>query len=292
MRDQAHKLRMLAKRRTPPPIVDVISGPRVIAVTSGKGGVGKTNLAVNLGLALAKMGKRIVLFDADLGLSNGEVLLGVSPRFSLYDALYAGKGIEDIVTKVAYGMRLVSGGSGIQELANLDRAQRSRIVEMLTYFRDSTDYLLIDTGAGISKNVLGFVAAAQEVIVVVTPEPTSLTDGYSLIKVLSRYRVHEKVYLVVNRVKGETDAAQTARKIQLVAKKFLGFEIEHIGSVYDDPAVPRAVRNQQPFVLTEPHSLPSREVEELARFFTRDDRQTEGAKAIEGFFGRLLKLFG
>lgn len=291
MRDQAYKLRLLARHRTPA-VTRVAGGPRVIAVTSGKGGVGKSNLSVNLGLALARRGRRVVLFDADLGLSNGEVLLGVTPRFNLYDVLYADKSMKDIVTTVAYNMRLVSGGSGIQELANLDRAQRARIVEMMNYFRDSTDFLLIDTGAGINRNVLGFVAAAPEVIVVVTPEPTSLTDGYSLVKVLSRHRLHEKVYLVVNRVRGEAEARQTARKIQLVAGKFLDFEVQHIGSVDEDPAVPRAVRNQQPFVLAEPEAAPSRDVEALARFFAADERPAAGTPAIDGFFGRLLRLFG
>ncbi|MBU4532805.1 MAG: MinD/ParA family protein [Eubacteriales bacterium] len=291
MRDQAYKLRILANRQQPEQAT-AVSGPRVIAITSGKGGVGKTNISVNLGLALAMMGKRVVLFDADLGLANGEVLLGVAPKYSLFDALFGDKAIEDIVVTAPYKMRLISGGSGIQELANLDRAQQARVVEMLSYFKDSTDYLLIDTGAGINKSVLGFLAASQEVLVVVTPEPTSLTDAYSLIKVLSRYKLHDKVYLVVNRVTGDKDAQQAARKIKLVAKKFLGFNIEHIGSVAEDAAVLRAVRNQQPFIIAEPNAGSSKSVEQLARLLANEDLDAVKSGAIDGFFGRLMRLFG
>ncbi len=170
---------------------DMPYGPRAIAVASGKGGVGKTSLSVNLALCLAKMGLKVTLFDADLGLANAEVLLGLFPSFSLYEVLYGDKTIEEITVQGPLGINVVSGGSGCLEMANLDHARRQRLLKMFNQFSGPDDIIIIDNGAGINKNVLGFVAAAGEVIIVVTPDPTSLTDAYALIKVLDNFKPGE-----------------------------------------------------------------------------------------------------
>lgn len=289
MRDQAHNLRSLAHGIIRPRVELDPAATRVIAITSGKGGVGKTNLTVNLGLALARTSRRVFLLDADLGLANIDVLLGLTPTHSLYDVLYGVKRLEDIVVTGPFDVQVIPGGAGIQELANLDSAQRARLINMLSYLR-TADFLLIDTGAGISRNVLGFVAAAREVVLVVTPEPTSLTDAYSLIKILARHKVHSEVSLVVNRAASEHEAEQAAAKMQLVCGEFLKFTVRHIGSIGEDPAVVRAVKNQEPFITAAPNSVAARDVQNLARYFLSGQIQaTTGA--VDSFIGRLFRLF-
>jgi len=271
-------------------------GARVIAVSSGKGGVGKTSLVVNLGITMAAMGKRVVIFDADLGLANAEVLMGITPPSTLFDCLYGNKEIEEIIIPGPCGVKLVSGGSGFLELANLDSARRQKIIESLCYFDREADFLLIDTGAGISKNVLGFVAAASEVIVVVTPEPTSLTDAYSLIKVLAMFRVHTEVMLVVNRAGDEREALRTAQRVEKVVGQFLQIRVNSIGWIMDDKAVSRAVKDQEPFSMFHQNSPASQSISRIAKYLITGQQQAgswspSGAGA-GGFIRRLARLFG
>ncbi len=292
MRDQAHNLRVLTRdRRVPAGEEYRAAGPRVVAVTSGKGGVGKTSLVVNLALALAHLGQRVVVFDADLGLANVEVLLGISPPHTLHDVVFGGKSMEEVLVPGPCGIKFISGGSGFQELANLDTAQRERLIRGLAYFQHQADFLLVDTGAGISRNVLGFVAASQEVIVVVTPEPTSLTDAYGLIKVLAKFKVHSHAYLVVNRALDDREAVQTAHKMEMVAGRFLQFRVHHLGSLLEDGVVGQAVKVQQPFVLLQPHGAAARRVAEMARYLVEGYR-APAARGINGFIGRLVRLLG
>lgn len=266
---------------------------RVIAVTSGKGGVGKSNLTVNLGLALAAFNQRVIILDADLGLANVEVLLGVSPPATLFDCIYRDRDIRDVVVPAPGGVRFISGGSGFLELANLDSARRKRLISSLALLDGMADCILIDTGAGLSKNVLGFLAAAGEVIVVITPEPTSLTDGYSLIKVLARFGVHREVLLVVNRAGSEQEALATARRMETVAGRFLGLPLACLGFLQEDRAVTRAVRGQRPFYLAEPRSQPARSVTAMARSLMTGRREEAPSRTgVRGFVDRLVRLFG
>ncbi|MEW5762013.1 MAG: MinD/ParA family protein [Bacillota bacterium] len=289
MRDQAVQLRLAAQI---PPLQKLDlgpGGPRVIAVASGKGGVGKTSLAVNLGLVLGRMGRRVLLLDADLGLANAEILLGLAPRYSLRDVLYGDKHIREVVTPGPHNLWVVSGGSGFYELANLDSAQQSRVLEMLRYFRDDTDYILIDTGAGINKNVIAFAAAAGEVLLVITPEPTSLTDAYSLLKVLARFGVPAEVGAVVNRAADEFEGQAVAARLTGAADRFLRFPVRHLGTVCEDRAVGLAVKRQAPLVLAYPGSPAARNIVAVAH------RLAEGG-APPGkngnFVTRLLRAFG
>jgi len=288
--DQAHKLRTLVNNLPPAVPRSRETGPRIITVTSGKGGVGKTSLVVNLGLVLARWGRRVLLFDGDLGLANIEVLLGLTPTYTLYEFLYGNKSIEEILCTGPYGLQVISGGSGMQELANLDSIQRQRLLDLLPYLRTRTDFVLVDTGAGISRNVLGFVAAAEEVVVVITPEPTSLTDAYGLIKVLVRFKVHAEARLVVNRAHSEKEARQAAQRLQTVCSKFLGFNLSYLGEILEDAVVGQAVKEQRPLVLSQPYSVAAKSIGRIARCLV--DGKEPTPKAAERFLDRLLKLFG
>lgn len=266
----------------------VSSGPRAIAIASGKGGVGKTSLTVNMALCLANLGKKVTIFDADLGLANAEVLLGILPPYSLHEVLYGNKTIEEITIKGPLGIKVISGGSGFLELANLDRTRRQRLFRMLNQFGDKNEIILIDTGAGINKNVLGFIAAAGEVVIVVTPEPTSLTDAYALIKVLANFKVHSEVHLVVNRASDRREAIHTLERISTAAGRFLDIRLNSLGWIPEDRLVSHSIKSQQPLFLTNPNSPVTKSILGIAQ------NLVEGARTVtgEGFWGKLLGLFG
>jgi flagellar biosynthesis protein FlhG len=258
-------------------------------VASGKGGVGKTSVSVNLGIALSATGRRVILFDADLGMANAEVVLGVRPAYTLMDVVFGSRGIAEVMTPAA-GCQLISGGSGLAELANLSHPQRQRLLQEITGLKDSADTLILDTGAGLSKTVLGFVAAAGDVIVVVTPEPTSLTDAYGLIKVLDRYRVHREVMVLANRVRNAGEGQAVFRRLAVVAGRYLhNIELKPAGHIREDPAVSRAVRAQVPLVVASPHSPAARDMVEVARGLTREPAPEQG---IGSFVKKLFRVFG
>lgn len=265
----------------------VSSGPRAIAVASGKGGVGKTSLSVNLALCLAQRGRGVTLFDADLGMANVEVMLGLVPRYSLYEVLYEDMTLDEITIKGPLGINVISGGSGFMEMANLDHTRRKRLLEMLNRFCGRDDFLIFDTGAGINKNVLGFVAAAGEVIIVVTPEPTSLTDAYALIKILANFKVLSEVHLVVNRASDRREAMRTLGRISNATGRFLDIKLNSLGWIPEDRTVSQAIKSQQPFFLTSPHSSASRSVAEIAEILLEGDQPSSD----EGFWGKLMGLF-
>lgn len=262
-------------------------GPKAIAVTSGKGGVGKTSLSVNLALCFAQMGNRVTVFDADLGLANAEVLLGIIPPYSLYEVLYGNMTLEEIVIEGPMGIRVVSGGSGFLEMANIDRSRRQQLLRMFNQFIDKDEIVLIDTGAGINKNVLGFVAAAEEVIIVVTPEPTSLTDAYALIKILSNFKLHSEVHIVVNRAADKREAMRTMGRISTAAGRFLEIKLNCLGWIPEDKHVSQAVKSQQPYFLTNPNAPASRSVAEIAASLVEGSERAPR----EGFWNKLMRLF-
>lgn len=266
--------------------------PRIIAVTSGKGGVGKTNLVVNLGLTLTAMKKQVIILDADLGMANVEILMNVTPPYSLYDCIYRNRSINEVICPAPGGVRIISGGSGILGLANLNDINQRRLVESLDILNKMADFVLVDTGAGISKNVLAFLASVEEVIVVVVPEPTSIADAYGLIKVLAKYDLHREVNLVVNRARSRAEANQTAEKMDGIASRFLGLRVNYLGFIPEDRIVNDAVRSQEPFALYAGQSVPALSVAGIARALTDDSGtvNTPG-RGMVGFVEKLVRLF-
>jgi len=221
---------------------------RVISVTSGKGGVGKTNCVVNLAISLARKGKRVLILDADLGLCNLDVMLGLSPKYNINHVLSGEKKIEDILVRGPEGIMVIPAASGIQELTSLTTEQRLALTSSIEGLDKDVDIMIIDTGAGISNNVMFFNTAAHEIIVVVTPEPTSLTDAYALMKVLMKKHGEKSFKILVNTARGEKEGKNIYSIISLVAARFLNVSLEYLGYVARDDKVSRAVLNQRAVV--------------------------------------------
>ncbi|GFN24131.1 site-determining protein [Thermanaeromonas sp. C210] len=256
-------------------------------MASGKGGVGKTNIVVNLSLALARRQKRVMVLDADLGLANVDILLGLVPRWDLSQVVRGEKELKEIVVEGPAGVRLIPGGSGVSELADMSNQQREGLIQGLSRVTEGTDFFLIDTSAGISRHVLSFAAAAGEAIIVTTPEPTALTDAYGLIKGLSRLGV--KIHLLVNRALAAGDGREAAARLQATARRFLAVEISLLGIVPEDRAVGLAVREQKPLVLHYPSSPAARALEEVAARLAGAPSAPVGRG---GFWQRLSLLWG
>jgi flagellar biosynthesis protein FlhG len=221
------------------------SNARVIAITSGKGGVGKTSIVGNLGYAFAKLGKKVLILDADLGLGNLDVLLGLAPKYNLSHVILGERTIDEILVEGPGKMNILPASSGIQELTNLNKDQKIQILTQLDLLIDSVDVLFIDTAAGISSNVMDFNATAQEVVVVVSPEPTSITDAYALMKVLSLKYSGKACKLIVNMVRRPEEGREVFRQLQIVTDRFLDITIEYLGYVLLDGKVTKGVRNQK-----------------------------------------------
>lgn len=278
--DQAAALRHLTGEK--------FRGPRVLAITSGKGGVGKTNLAVNLSLALRQLGRRVTLVDLDLGLANVDILLDVTPRYNLASVIAGSRSISEVAVETPEGLRLIPGASGIEKLANLTDGERARLIESFEELHRSTDVIVFDTGAGISKNTTGFLAAADDVVVVTTPEPTAVLDAYAVIKLLSNQADRGQVSLVVNMAADRAEAERFAQGIAGTAYRMLNTYVEKLGYVLADPAVPRAVRMRRPLLSAFPHSAASECVRRLAREILREPLQPAVDVPRVGFVRRMI----
>lgn len=238
---------------------------RVIAVTSGKGGVGKTNIVANLGYAFARMGKKVLILDADLGLGNLDVLLGLAPKYNLSHVIMGEKSVSDIIVEGPGDMLILPASSGIQELTQLTPQQKIEILSELDGMIDSVDLLLIDTAAGISSNVMDFSVTAQEIIVVVSPEPTAITDAYALMKVLSLKYAEKSCKVIVNLAGTAQQGREVFRQLNLVAERFLDMTVDYIGSVLFDANVTQGVKQQKLVSNLYPDSRASKCFENLAR---------------------------
>ena len=262
--DQAQQLRNIVKLQEQ----RNISNAKVITITSGKGGVGKSNMAVNLAVHFRKMGKRVIIFDADFGLANVEVMFGTVPKYNLTKLLEGEMKIEDIITKGPEDIGFISGGSGIVGLNNLNKSQIDYLISNLSYLNELTDVLIIDTGAGVSDSVLDFVLASPEVVLVTTPEPSSLTDSYSLIKALYKnpgfIKNGTNIRLVANKVNSRDEAMAVYNKIKTVTTKFLSGEVKYLGMVPQDDTLEKAVRNQKIVSLSYPKAKSTKAFETIA----------------------------
>ena len=260
--DQASRLRTLAKGQ---PLESPLFAARVIAITSGKGGVGKTNVVAGLAIALAEQGQRVVVMDADFGLANLDILLGLSPKYTLEHVLRGEKVIEEILLEGPKGIRIIPASSGIQELTRLDTMSELRLVQGLQRVAETADWLLIDTAAGIHDSVLKLLMAAQEVILVATPEPTSLVDAYAMVKVLHLRDANKLLWLLVNNGQSADEAQETVDQLQAVTARFLGKQLRVLGMIPNDPHLLQAVRQQRGVVELFPHCPASQAFQALAR---------------------------
>jgi flagellar biosynthesis protein FlhG len=220
------------------------AGTRILAVTSGKGGVGKTNVVANLAFTLSEMGRKVVVLDADFGLANIDVLLGLAPRFHLGHVLFGSKNLADVMVHGPKGIRIIPASSGLQKLTELTAAQKNYLVRSFADLEPDTDYFIIDTAAGISTNVIHFLLAAHEVIVVSAPEPTAIVDAYAVVKILLLEDPNKVIRILINSVTDEEEAREVFAQINSVVKRFLNRDLSYLGHVERDAHVPQAVRSQ------------------------------------------------
>ena len=278
--DQAEQLRKLMQQ------TDVKPKARVITVTSGKGGVGKTSISINLAIQLTRLGKRVVVFDADFGLANIEVMLGVRPQYNLADMMFHGKDLTDIITQGVEGISFISGGSGIQELASMNRDQVMLLTSRLITLDKYADVVIVDTGAGISDSVLEFVLASTEVLLVATPEPTSITDAYALLKALNRKEAFVKedtsIKMISNRVKNDAEGQNLFEKMSVVSDKFLNIPITYLGPVPMDEQISKAVMRQKPVSVMNPDAPSAKAIKQIAEKIL--ELEPEGASEKRGMF--------
>lgn len=301
MLDQAHKLReLMEKQKQDGNSQNEINrdsksktfnknSAKILCITSGKGGVGKSNVAVNLSLALSNLGKRVVLFDADLGMANVDILLGIRPKYNLGHIISEEKNISEILTNGPCGIKFISGGSGVDELINLNAENRTKFVSNISLLDSISDIIILDTGAGAAESVVDFALASDDIIVVTTPEPTAITDAYALIKTLVNKKKDISLNLIVNRAENEKESNSVYEKLSEVSKKFLNFDINYLGCVSYDPKVVKAVKLQQPFSLIYPNANASKSIRDIADNILR--REYDGINRPTGltsFFTRFL----
>ncbi|GAK38490.1 MinD/ParA family protein [Paenibacillus urinalis] len=298
MSDQAASLRELMAARPIPKITEEnrVKKPaakkqaKLIAVASGKGGVGKSNFTLNLALKIHAAGKKVLVFDADMGMANIDVLMGVSSKFSLYHVLTREKRISEIIQLGPMGLPYIAGGSGFVELLSLTEQDIDAFTTDLESLASEMDYIFFDTGAGLSLENRSFIAAADECIVVTTPEPTAITDAYALIKMMHKINGHSPFGIIVNRAENKREADQVSSKIQLVAKRFLGADIPLLGYITEDSHVMRAVKKQTPFTTLYPNCTAAKDMERISLNYTEMGRTiSNGGQGLRGFVAKWLR---
>lgn len=286
MNDQAEALRNLIRGRER---AAAGRSTRLITVTSGKGGVGKSNFSLNFALALEKLGKKTLLFDADIGMANIDVLMGVPSRYSLYHLFRKEKTIHELIEEGPGGLHFIAGGSGLADMLELSQDQLRYAAEQIERLQGSYDVILFDTGAGLSREAVKFMEASQETIVVTTPEPTSITDAYALIKMVRSLNIETSFKLVVNRAINGKEGKHTTDKMVMAAERFLNIKLVSIGILPEDGSVAKAVRKQQPFYLAYPGSQASWFMEQIARRYI-EMPYSETANGLKGFIHKMFSL--
>ncbi len=287
--DQAEQLRNIIKANVQPhrPLA------RVITVTSGKGGVGKSNVAINLAIQFRKMGKRVIILDADFGLANIEIMFGAVPKHNLCDLIYQGKSIKDIITWGPMEVGFISGGSGIAGMSNLDKDYLNYIIQNLTELDEMADTIVVDTGAGISDAVLEFLVASGEILLVTTPEPTSITDSYSLLKALNRHprylRDTTQIKVLANKVSNEAEAEALYAKLEAVVARYLKMPISYLGMIPQDNQLSRAVMQQKPVSLDTPRARSAVAFELIAaKLMNKELNKNLTKRGMAAFFSHIV----
>ena len=287
--DQAEQLRNIIKAQNLPkrPLA------RVITVTSGKGGVGKSNTAINLAIQFRKMGQRVIILDADFGLANIEIMFGAVPKHNLCDLIYQGKNIKEIITWGPMDVGFISGGSGIAGMSNLSRNYLTYIIQNLAELDAIADIIIIDTGAGISDAVLEFLVASGEIILFTTPEPTSITDSYSLLKALNRHhrfsKENSKIKVIANRVDTEEEGKNLYNKLNAVVSRYLKLPIDYLGAIPQDNQLANAVMQQTPVSMQSPTARSSVAYERIAaRLMNKEVQSTIPRRGMAAFFSHIV----
>jgi len=294
-----HK-KMQAEKTVNNPVPMSVSA-RSIAVTSGKGGVGKTNFVANLAIAMSRLGKKVLILDADLGLANVDVIYGIRPKYNLYHVITGQKKVSEIIVRGPENVLLIPGGSGIAELANINENERRHFISEMDELEHQVDIILVDTSAGINKNVLCFLKACSEIIFITIPEPPAMTDAYAIIKSVAADEklTDQTMSLVVNRALNPTEAQDVYGRLATVSRRFLNVKLENLGYVLDDRAVSLAVRAQKPFIYSSPSSSASKCVESIAQKLLniKNEKMTSqtalnkiGA-GVSSFFSKIGELF-
>lgn len=258
--------------------------PRVVAISSGKGGVGKSSITVNLAIALAKGGARVCVLDADTGLANANILLGLAPKYSLEHVLFNAKDIEDVMLEGPCGMKIIPGANGISECVDLHPRQQLRLTKELARIERAFDYILVDTAAGIANTTLDFVCASQYSLIVITPEPTSLTDAFSMVKLLSRRRRNVSYHVVVNMCRDEDEYKEVFRRFYCAVKKYIGIDVESLGFIPTDENMRSAVVAQNPVVMINDHSPSSRRFSILAKNLKANSGRSPTPKSFSAYW--------
>lgn len=264
---------------------------RVFAITSGKGGVGKSSILLNLGISFSNQGRKVLLIDGDLGLGNVDVLLDETSQFTLQHVIAGEQPIDKVLLRSRYGPAVLPATSGVAEVVSLSETERMRLVESMDDLGDEFDTILVDTPAGIGSNALFFASAAQEVVVVVTPEPTSLADAYAMIKLLSLRCGVKRIGVITNQVASDTEAREVFRKLSTITNRFLPAMVELVGVVPADPHVREAVKLQQPVVSLYPQAKSSLAIKRLAEeLLMRPTRQTGASGRLQLFWRQLMQV--
>jgi len=263
--------------------------PTVIAVTSGKGGVGKTNISVNLSVAMGQQGARVLAIDADLGLANMDIVMGLAPTYTTAELVRGDAKIEDVLVAGSENVWLLPGASGQYDLANLADVQRQELFTAVDTLEDRFDVVVVDTGAGVGSNSIGFASAAKDIVIVVTPEPTSVADAYGMLKVLCTRCGVRRVKVLTNLVQGAREGEQVFRRLSNLSARFLSISLDHLGSVPRDASIGRSVMRGEPVLSAFPNSPSSRAISEIAQRLLDSDERDERQGAMRLFWRRLLR---
>jgi len=285
--DQASQLRIIKAGQQSRPLA------RVITVTSGKGGVGKSNASINLAIQFRKMGQRVIILDADFGLANIEIMFGAVPKHNLCDLIYQGKNIKEIITWGPMEVGFISGGSGIAGMSNLSKDYLTYIIQNLAQLDAIADVIIIDTGAGISDAVLEFLVASGEIILVTTPEPTSITDSYSLLKALYRHPRYQAesttIKMLANRVDKQEEGQVLFNKLNAVVSRYLKLPFSYLGSIPQDDKLMKSVMQQTPVSMMYPNAKSAMAYEQVAaKLMNKEEQQKQPRRGMAAFFSHMV----